>query len=102
VSDFCPPPDLWDDPELEEPRYPHRPVEPTDGRAGEPEHHVRSVRRTLDPQTDLDRLVRRWVLIATGWLAVAAIAGLQGVDLTAGVIVCLILFVVDVIRRGFV
>jgi hypothetical protein len=94
MSESCPPPGLWDDDEPEEPRYPHRPVEPPYGRTGE----TQPVHRTLDPQTDLDRLVRRWSLIATCWLAIAAVAGLRGVDLTSGLIVCLVWFLLQASR----
>ena len=79
---------------MPEERYSRRPYERPYSMAGEP-----AERRTLDPQTPLDRLLRRWALVAVGWLAVATIVGLHGAALGAGLFVCLIGFLVTALRH---
>ena len=79
---------------MPEERYSRRPYERPYGTPGEP-----AERRTLDPQTPLDRLLRRWALVAVGWLAVATIVGLHGAALGAGLFVCLIGFLVTALRH---
>ena len=83
------PDDEFLDPPDERP-FPHRPHEPPFGMAGEePEQKLP---QSPDPQTSLDRLVRKWALVAVAWLIVATIAGLRGGDLSTGLIVCLVFF----------
>jgi hypothetical protein len=48
-------------------RYSRRSYESPFGLADEPDE-----RRTLDPQTPLDRLLRKWALVAVVWLVIAA------------------------------
>ena len=54
--------------------------------------------QSLDPQTPLDRMVHKWALVAVVWLIVGTIAGLRGGDLSAGLIVCLVFFVIGAAR----
>jgi len=77
-----------------EERYSRRPYERPYGMADEP-----AERRTLDPQTALDRLVRAWALVAVVWIAVATIVGLHGAALGAGLLFCLIGFIVTALRH---
>lgn len=74
--------------------FPFRADDTVWGDSGPPEPEP----RTLDPLTPLDRLVRKWALVAVVWLAVAAIAGLRGAHLTAGLIACLVFFVLGAAR----
>lgn len=87
----------WGDKGRPEPErfYPHRPYERPYGMAGETDERARC---NLDPQTPLDRLVRKWALVGTAWLIVATIAGLRGADLSAGLIVVLVFFLVGAAR----
>jgi hypothetical protein len=57
------------------------------------------VLHSLDPQTPLDRLVRRWALVAVAWLIVGTIAGLRGGDLSAGLVAVLVFFVIGAARQ---
>lgn len=79
---------------MPEESYSRRPYERPYGMSAEP-----AERRTLDPQTALDRLLRRWALVAVGWLAVATIVGLQGASLGAGLLFCLVGFIVTALRH---
>ena len=83
----------WD----REPKHPfsHRSRESPYGMAGETDQRFP---QSLDPQTPLDRLVRRWALVAVAWLIVGTIAGLRGGNLTAGLIVCLVFVVIGAAR----
>ena len=74
--------------------FPHRPHEAPFGMAAEEPDQPQS----LDPQTPLDRMVRKWALVAVVWLIVGTIAGLRGGDLSAGLIVCLVFFVIGAAR----
>ena len=78
---------------MPEERYSRRPTNaPTAWRAN-------PLNGAPDPQTPLDRLLRRWALVAVGWLAVATIVGLHGAALGAGLLVCLIGFLVTALRH---
>jgi hypothetical protein len=74
--------------------FPFRPDDAAWDDSGPPEPEP----RTLDPLTPLDRLIRKWALVAVVWLAVAAIAGLRGAHLSAGLIACLVFFVLGAAR----
>ena len=74
---------------------PWRPYERPYGMADETDQKLP---QSLDPQTPLDRLVRKWALVAVVWLIVGTIARLKGDDLSVGLIVCLVFFVIGAAR----